>query len=365
VDTTPLTTLLSQTFVAFTIECDNEFEQRMPHRTATRPPPSNYPKAPWLVSMAMWWHCMRYVDKAGVTVRELERRSGTATNLGAMQRWGYVVIEHAGPDRQVPGAASVVRPTAAGRRAQQVWKPLETEIEQRWADRFGTGALGDLRHALEELAPGLDPNLPDGLPVQHYGLFTRDPRRKHRALGDRDADDTRRALPVLLARPLVAIAYAYEADSSWSLSMGANILRVLDEAPIRNADLPRLGGVSKEGVAMALGVLEKTGAVRIDPDPDRSRGKVVRLTALGRHARRSYLRHLAEVEDEWVARLGVPTTPLREALVTLVGSATLASSPLATALVVPPTGWRAARRAASTLPHFPMVLHRGGYPDGE
>lgn len=29
----PLPALLSQAFVAFTIECDNEFEHRMPHRT--------------------------------------------------------------------------------------------------------------------------------------------------------------------------------------------------------------------------------------------------------------------------------------------------------------------------------------------
>jgi hypothetical protein len=27
-------------------------------------------------------------------------------------------------------------------------------------------------------------------------------------------------------------------------------------------------------------------------------------------------------------------------------------------------GWRAAVREPETLPHFPMVLHRGGFPDG-
>ena len=30
----------------------------------------------------------------------------------------------------------------------------------------------------------------------------------------------------------------------------------------------------------------------------------------------------------------------------------------------PPGGWRAAVRAKDTLPQYPMVLHRGGYPDG-
>ena len=29
-----------------------------------------------------------------------------------------------------------------------------------------------------------------------------------------------------------------------------------------------------------------------------------------------------------------------------------------------PDGWRASVRRPRTLPHYPMVLHRGGYPDG-
>jgi hypothetical protein len=58
----PLSALLSQVLVAFTVECDNEFERQMPHRT------SNYGStagrdAPWLVSMAMWWTCMRFVGE--------------------------------------------------------------------------------------------------------------------------------------------------------------------------------------------------------------------------------------------------------------------------------------------------------------
>jgi len=29
-----------------------------------------------------------------------------------------------------------------------------------------------------------------------------------------------------------------------------------------------------------------------------------------------------------------------------------------------PDNWRASVRRPGILPHFPMVLHRGGYPDG-
>jgi hypothetical protein len=40
-------------------------------------------------------------------------------------------------------------------------------------------------------------------------------------------------------------------------------------------------------------------------------------------------------------------------------------APLAVEAAAPyPDGWRAAVRKPDTLPHFPMVLHRGGFPDG-
>jgi hypothetical protein len=40
------------------------------------------------------------------------------------------------------------------------------------------------------------------------------------------------------------------------------------------------------------------------------------------------------------------------------------NSPLFQGLEPYPEGWRASRPNPSTLPHFPMVLHRGGFPDG-
>jgi hypothetical protein len=62
----PLPALLSQLVVAFTIEFDNEFEHQMPHRTTRYGFTPGFPRAPWLVSMAMWairargrHHCRR------------------------------------------------------------------------------------------------------------------------------------------------------------------------------------------------------------------------------------------------------------------------------------------------------------------
>src|SRR6202020_2712997 len=87
----PLTTLLSQALVAYTIEFDNEAEHRMPHRTTRGGQPGL--RNVWLVSMAMWLNCMQYVTGEPMLVTELEQRARTGTNLGGMRRWGYVVLE--------------------------------------------------------------------------------------------------------------------------------------------------------------------------------------------------------------------------------------------------------------------------------
>ena len=89
----PLSALLSQVLVAFTIECDNEFEQQMPHRTSNYGSTAGRGAGPWLVSMAMWWTCMRFVAEDGITVAELTRRARTGTNLPGMLRWKYISVE--------------------------------------------------------------------------------------------------------------------------------------------------------------------------------------------------------------------------------------------------------------------------------
>jgi len=71
----PLSALLSQALVAFTIEFDNEFERRTPHRTTDHGSTSGSAAAPWLVSMAMWIKYLRFVPDDGITVRELARQA--------------------------------------------------------------------------------------------------------------------------------------------------------------------------------------------------------------------------------------------------------------------------------------------------
>jgi hypothetical protein len=118
----PLSTLLSQVLVAFTIEFDNEFEHVMPHRTTNLGSASGSRYAPWLVSLVMWENCMRFVGEEGITVSELERAARTRTNLNGMERWGHITVEPDHVDFRVraPKSPSVIRTTPAGRKAQEV-----------------------------------------------------------------------------------------------------------------------------------------------------------------------------------------------------------------------------------------------------
>jgi hypothetical protein len=62
------------------------------------------------------------------------------------------------------------------------------------------------------------------------------------------------------------------------------------------------------------------------------------------------------IEERWRTRFGQDNIrTLRESLERLAGEPRL--EPYL-------EGWRASVRQPDTLPHFPMVLHRGGFPDG-
>jgi DNA-binding MarR family transcriptional regulator len=158
----------------------------------------------------------------------------------------------------------------------------------------------------------------------------------------------------------------FERESKISLPISANTLRVLDETGVRVRDLPRLTGVSKEANSMSVGFLERHGCVVVEPDPSANRGRVVRLTTKGRKAQDKYRRVLDMTEQHWATRFGGEVVAdLRGSLERLVGAGPGARrSVLMKGMEPYPEGWRALVRQPETLPHYPMVLHRGGYPDG-
>jgi methyltransferase (TIGR00027 family) len=366
----PLSALLSQALVAFTVEADNETEHRLQHRTQDYGlAPSAAPGAPWLTSVLMYANCLRHLPDAGITIAELLNRARTGTNLDGMRRWRYVTFTPDPGHGKRPRPDAVIRPTVWGIEARDTWRTVTAEVESRWRDRLGTGTFDQLRAALAAVAEHLDPRLPDCLPILGYGLFTRRDR------GGKDAASRVAAtLPVdsppigdlplwaLLSRPLRAFAEQYEAGPGPSLAISANVLRVLTGAGARTRDIPALGGVSKESVAMAMGVMRKSGLATEDPDPAGGRFKVTRLTARGVALRDEYPALAADIECDWRSRFSDATvTALRQALEPLAAG----DPPRLFAGLEPyPDGWRARVAAPATLPHYPMTLHRGGYPDG-
>src|ERR1700761_5651772 len=138
-DDAPLSTWLSQALIAFTIEFDNTFEARMPHRTAVGPSRSG--RGPWLVSQAMWVNFMRHLPPEGARLGDL-KLAAELTNLAGLLRWGYVSADPKPTGPKPTKADTVIRPTRAGRQAQQIWALLGAEIEDRWRERHGAAAIG-------------------------------------------------------------------------------------------------------------------------------------------------------------------------------------------------------------------------------
>ena len=363
----PLSALLSQALVAFTIEFDNEAEHRLPHRTtshgASGPGPGDGAPAPWLVSLAMWENCMRYVTDEPITVGDLEARARTGTNLDGMRRWGYITID--GTARKAhngrPGRNAVLRATAAGLRAREIWRPLPGFIEQRWRERLGADQLSRLRNPLTSMVSRLDRGLPDCLPILGAALLSQGPDPRLPPRPDGIAPE---ALPLsaLLSRVLLAFALEYEREAGLSLAVAANVLRVLGPEGTRLRDLPALTGTSTASVRWALGILTRGDLAAEEPDPAASRGKVARLTPRGLDAQHLYHELTGTIERRWHDRFtpGV-TGALRASLEPLAAG----RPPVLSGGLEPyPDNWRASVRRPATLPHFPIVLHRGGYPDG-
>jgi hypothetical protein len=361
----PLATLLSQALVALTIEIDNEAEHRLPHRTTREDDREALPHSPWLVSYALWANVLRHVPPDGISVAELQDQARTRRLLlRKLRQWGYVRLRApAGAAVQHPlHEETMVRLTSHAQAAGLVWAAAAKAVEARWRDRFGQRAIDALADASAALLDAFDVDLPDFLPP----VFpTQDGRTETPVVR---ADPTRskpRDLSARLSGVLDAFAVDFEKESRISLAISANTLRVLDAEGIRLRDLPRVTGVSKEANAMCAGWLERHGCAEKAPDPGASRGQILRLTHKGKGAHAKYRRVLAGTEAAWRSAYGAARVDaLRAALEPLVDDGTLPASPLAAALETHPDNWRAAVRPPETLPHHPMVLHRGAYPDG-
>jgi hypothetical protein len=327
-----------------------------------------------------------------------------------------------------PGPEAVMRPTRRGARAQEVWNGVPAEIEARWAGRFesdapsgrgsdgrgsggrasgggaggrgaggatrGDGAVAELRRALVALAERLDPGLPDTMPIVRQGWATRRAQEPERRPGPVAVADL--GLDSLLARPLSAFALEYEASGRLSLALHANLLAVLGAEPTPLRDLPDATGIHRAQIDNAVGYLERAGLAEVIPTApvgggrsgaanaggtDRSppgggtrRGKSVALTARGVTAKSAGARKVAKLEATWDERHGETVSRVREALADLAAGDDPGAPPptaegglgavLLAGLEHPPGTWRGDSRPLARLPRFPLVTHRGGFPDG-
>ncbi len=365
---TPLSVDLSRLLLAFTIELDNEFEHRMAAALPER--------RPFRVSLVMWSNCLRFVGD-GIGVSELPVAAGlpkprVLSTLGGMERWGYVYVASGSagkaPTTKRDGYGSAralkpewtLRPTAVGVAAQKIWPPLFTEIEARWSSRFAAERVAELRGAC--LALIAEPQ-PEYLPivVGTTGMVSE-------IADDRPRPTEPRPLSALLAQVLLSYTLEFERDAPLSLPLAENVVRVLGEEELDVRELPGAGAVSPEGIAMALTFLRKRGYV--------DGTKLVRLTKAGASARDESQSIHARVERSWTERYGHSAIDrLRSATGAILEQRDGTQSRLALGLEPYPEGWRASGRylaqteamladPAVGIPRHPMVLHRGGWPDG-
>lgn len=355
----PLNALVSHALIAWTIEFDYLFEAKVPHITTVGTGHGSFNEGGiWLVSQAMWTTYIRFIGPEGTPVRELQARArlseaGVKSALHHLEWWHYVTFSPDAADtRAKPRYRDLlVHLTPAGRVAQEAWRPLAGQVHRRWVKRLGKDAVDRLQDELRRVVSALDPDLPDYLPVVQYsdGLRIQ--------LTDPDDDAPRRRTPVerldtsaLLSRVLLGMALEFESANPLSLTTSANVLRVIDAKGTPSRELPRRGGVDKAGVVAATNYLQRNGYV----DVGRDRDKVVTLTATGRAAQRAY------AKTTW-------RSPALEDV--------LRGLDLSPGLRPPDGSWRKAKPYVSqtsaflndprgALPHHPMVLHRGGYPDG-
>ncbi|MGH9920624.1 MAG: hypothetical protein ACRD6W_17365 [Nitrososphaerales archaeon] len=225
-----------------------------------------------------------------------------------------------------------------------LWPKIVDSVEEQWRKRFGEDVVNALREALDDGGRAMPWSPPEVHPSD--GFFTQ--------VFDGDVPDAELPLVALLGKALTNATLDHEKEARVSLPLGANLLRLLQERNVRIRDLSALSGLSKEGITMATGYLQRKDLARRGPE------RSILLTFKGVDALADYERRAARRENR----------TLREAL-----RAVLEQSDALGAGLVPPLGcWRSkkpyltqterlATDPTGALPWHPMVLHRGGWPD--
>jgi len=323
-------------------------------------------KGLWLVSAAIWASFLRFIHPEGTTIRDFAHRARLSRNeaqrwLTRLTKWwGYTKIARHGED----ATAWSVSLTHDGHAALKTWLALFPEMQDRWQKRFGT-AVHSAQTSAEAIVSGAGMALPIYLPILPSSFRITLPSRKSPMSDDVESF----AFPAALARVAILFGLEFEGQSDVPIAICANVLRVLGErTPAR--DLSAMTGIAKESVNVSLRSLERRKLIKIESDGKR----LVSLTAIGKRAQAASNPKLVAIESRWREKYGENVDRLRSALKGMIDAREGETSVIGTALARE-AGWRGrapyraqlarfAENPALSLPHFPVVTHRGGYPDG-
>jgi hypothetical protein len=364
-DQRPLSALLAQTLVAFTVELDDELELRLAE--------AGHPDAH--LSLVLWLNLIRLLPESGLAIGALTAAAclpanGVRNMLACLERWRVIdfaptllsASRPARTDARIPprrreGFGSgrgmrddwVVHLTSRGRLAAGLWPPLIAAVEQRWGGRFGAGTIARLRTSLLAVSSAQVVPLPQGLPI--LGLAGEDVDLPQRNRGDSRhppqapvASGTRphsaarpsgQDLPVLLSQVLLVFAGEFNRSAPAPLTLCANALRAIGEGTVRAGDLARLTGGSPE--TAGIGWQLKPYLVIADA-PAPPRGKVVRLSRRGLQAFRTYSELVRSIERDWQVRFGRETILALRASLEELFRPGQDGRPLMAAGLVPPAG---------------------------
>jgi hypothetical protein len=202
------------------------------------------------------------------------------------------------------------------------------------------------------------------MPIVGYGQFSCEPNKEPRKLAaSAKGDGAGLSLSTLMARVLLMFTIEFEREMKLSMAICGNVLRVTDDVGVRVRDLEELTGLAKAAVAVSVGFLERHGLAVVETAP--KAGKQIRLKATGFVAQEAARKLVGEIEARWAVRFGADAVGVvKKQLRELVGDGSADGSPLFQGLTPHAGGWRAKVPRPRTLPHFPVVSHRGGYPDG-
>ena len=141
----PLSALLSQALVAFTLEFERAVADSG-HRE---------------LSLALGSNVMRFLGEDGLRIGTIAELAGVSKQaisqqVAYLEKHGYVAVE---PD-PTDDRAKVVRLTERGFESRDVCRPLFGTIERRWERRYGRDVVRCLRESLEAVVGQLDADLP-------------------------------------------------------------------------------------------------------------------------------------------------------------------------------------------------------------